>query len=86
MISSFHTITELHQRIAFLWENKQYGTYTLGTLQNHTLTLNQDNTITLIHDNALFENNFNPNNNINSLLKFLTIFLPPCVYNPNIID
>ena len=80
MSQSNRTLPELHDRIMYLWENKQYGTYSLGTPQNHLLKINTDDTLTLTHDNAFIETNFNPSNNVQSVRNFLTTYLPPHVY------
>ena len=81
MTDSNHTLSELHERIVYLWENKNYGKYTLETRQNHELTINVDGSLTLIHDNALVETNFNPSNKADSVRNFLKMYLPPSVYN-----
>jgi len=76
------TLPELHDRIVYLWENKQYGNYSLGTPQNHLLKINADNTFTLTHDNAFSETNFNPSNSVESVRKFLNSYLSVYVFNP----
>ena len=81
MSESNRTLTELHDRIVYLWENKQYGTYSLGTPQNHLLKINTDDTLNLTHDNAFIDTTFNPSNNVDSVRKFLKSYLQSNVYN-----
>jgi len=76
------TLPELHDRIVYLWENKQYGNYSLGTPQNHILKINADDTLDLTHDNAVFEAKFNPLNSTESLRNFLSTYLSVYVFNP----
>ena len=81
MSESKRTLSELHNRIVYLWKNKQYGQYMLETLENHIITIKDDGTLSLIHDNAFIESNFNPFNKEDSIRKFLQIYFQPCVYN-----